>query len=157
MVIDDLNIFRPVIPTKADSILVIYPDAVMTFSVTNQSLQPVAWWRAEVSQFLRAGQHFQVTSRDRFKVDELVYALPTKQLLRPRASKRLYHCQSVYRRSINDKISGVLNSRFSMGQNDASCFVIPGLTGNPWFRPHGSRFAAGTTRGCFLHDSAAFF
>jgi hypothetical protein len=42
MVIDDLNIFRPVIPTKADPIPVIYPDGVLTFSVTNQPLQPVA-------------------------------------------------------------------------------------------------------------------
>jgi hypothetical protein len=119
MVIDDLNIFRPVIPTKADPILVVYPDAVLAFSVTNQSLQPVAWWRAEVSQFLRAGQHFQLTSRGRFKVHELSYALPAKQLLRPGASKRLYHCQSVYRRSINDKTTRVPNSRFTMGKNDA--------------------------------------
>jgi hypothetical protein len=42
-----------VLPKKTNSPLIIYPDAVLSFTVTPQLLQPVSRWGAQISQIFR--------------------------------------------------------------------------------------------------------
>jgi hypothetical protein len=51
MVISDLNIkYFTVIPSKTNSVLVVNTNTPLTFSVTGEPLQAVAWWYPEVFQ-----------------------------------------------------------------------------------------------------------
>jgi len=51
MVVRYLNVAGSGIrPTKTNSILIIYPNTVLTFAVSPQTLQAVPWWNQQVIQ-----------------------------------------------------------------------------------------------------------
>ena len=69
MVVDNLNIKGiPVFPSKADTPLIVDPDAVLSRSITSQGLQTVAGWHADIRQIHRIFQQSQFSSRDFVKI-----------------------------------------------------------------------------------------
>ncbi len=53
MIVCDLNFSWALVgPTEADSILVVYADAMLTGAITFQFLQPISRWRTKISKKL---------------------------------------------------------------------------------------------------------
>jgi hypothetical protein len=53
------------LPTKTNSILLIDPNAMLTFSVPTQPLQPVPWWDPQLREVLYAVQLIQFAPNHR--------------------------------------------------------------------------------------------
>src|ERR671924_888211 len=64
VVVHDLNFLGDSVgPGKADPPLVVDPDAVLTLTVTLESLQPVARWRSEIFEAHRGVEVAQLPER----------------------------------------------------------------------------------------------
>lgn len=65
MVVDDLNVLSAAIrPGKADAVLIVDANAVLTASVAGQRLQPVSRERRQVAKLLGGVQLLELSLRD---------------------------------------------------------------------------------------------
>jgi hypothetical protein len=65
MIVNDLNIGWAIVgPTKANAILLIDSDAVLSFTVAGQSFKSIARWNLQLVQPLRGVQLVQFSCRD---------------------------------------------------------------------------------------------
>src|SRR5262249_47569931 len=64
MIVDDLDIIRmSIAPTKTDAPLVVYSDAVLSFSLTDQAFQPVSRRSPEIVEIARVVYLHQLAVR----------------------------------------------------------------------------------------------
>ena len=64
MIVYDFDLFRSGRrPEKADAVLIVDPDAVLTGTVTPECFEAIAWWDAEVLQPPRDFELAQLASR----------------------------------------------------------------------------------------------
>ena len=83
MVVDDLHVVRvAVAPAKADSPLVVDPDAVLTSAFASKRLQAISRWGAQVVELPRAVQKEQLAAGDSFERTKPAHIEIMKQLLR---------------------------------------------------------------------------
>ena len=102
MIVDDLDSFRRAFsPDKAQSPLVVDPDAVLTLPVAVQCIEAVSWDRRQVLQPLSVIQHSQLSPRDRFNVSELAAVLALEELLGLLAPEGTYQMGSIPRGPLN--------------------------------------------------------
>lgn len=78
-------------PEKADSILIVDPDAVLTGTVTPECFEAIAWWDAEVLQPPRDFELAQLASRRRLDAHEAPDSLALGQGLRLGVPERDNH------------------------------------------------------------------
>src|SRR5271163_4015435 len=70
MIVDDLDLMRPVYPpNKTDAILIVDPDRVLVLPISAERVQPVPRRAAQVGQSLRCVDRFEFPTRD---LDELL-------------------------------------------------------------------------------------
>ena len=82
MVVNDLNVHWPFAgPHEADTKLVIDPNAVLTRSVSNESLQSVPRRDPEILERRCPIEHREFAHRDGLDVDEALDPLATEQIL----------------------------------------------------------------------------
>ena len=83
MVIDDLHVVSiPVMPDKADAILIVDPNAVLSQSISGERLEPVAGERRQVAQLVRSMELLQFSLGDSRHLLEPAGELARKERLR---------------------------------------------------------------------------
>jgi hypothetical protein len=103
MVIDDLDLFRRAIaPDKADSPLIVDPDAMLPLPAAAQSLKPVSWNGCHVFQFLGVVQHPKLPPCHRSNVAELAAPLASEEIPGLLAAERANHTGSIPWAPLND-------------------------------------------------------
>lgn len=89
MIVGDLNIKSvAVLPSKADAVLIIDSDTALSRAISLQPLQPVRWWRREVSKVLRAIDLNQSPERERGDGLKSPHAAPLENRFRSPIAKR---------------------------------------------------------------------
>jgi hypothetical protein len=90
VVIDDFDIAGSFLsPNKTDSELIVNADAVLTFSVSPERLEPVASNGSEILNGFSGIQTNQAHPGLIFNVDEFSHAFVAEQSFRPRIFERL--------------------------------------------------------------------
>lgn len=64
VVIDNLDVFGPVVPTKAYPPLVVDTYAVLALSVPHERLQAIPGWASKVIEARGGGKHFEFPACD---------------------------------------------------------------------------------------------
>jgi hypothetical protein len=89
MIIDDLDLFRRALaPDKADSPLIVDPDATLTFPVAAQSLKPISRNCRQILQIFGVVQHPELPSCHRSNVAESAAPLATGEIAGLLATER---------------------------------------------------------------------
>jgi hypothetical protein len=91
---DVINVARP--PGKTDSPLIVNPNAVLSFAVAAQLLQPVARNCAESPQVARGVEHVELPKRRTFDGTELPTGFATKEPLGLAAPEGFDHTPFYY-------------------------------------------------------------
>ena len=96
MVIDNLALIGvPLSPAKADTPLVIDPDAVQSFTVTAKRLQAVSRGGDKVAEFNRGIQLPELPLGDSLNRPKTPHAFPAMKALRVLAAEALDHTISI--------------------------------------------------------------
>src|SRR5207248_1858333 len=105
MIVDDFDVPRAVVsPSKADSPLIVDPDAVLPTPITAEFLQPVTGRHTQVIQILRAVEHLQLSLRLCLERAELSRRAAPEQLLGvPRGQRPNHLTDIVYRLSVKSR------------------------------------------------------
>lgn len=115
MVVNDLYVVSiSVVPHKANAPLVANADAMLTFAVRVERMEPVAF-RAQVHQLLGRVQHYQLAARRALDVHELRNPFIVKKSLRSPAFERL-NANDIMLRIKCHQIKWVAGSRFFIGR-----------------------------------------
>ena len=104
MVIHDLDVFcARSRPAEADAILVVHSDAVLARTVTPERLKSVARWHAQVIKHAGDFELSELSSGDRFDVDEALHPMSVSEALSARVLERNDHERIVTQRVNNVK------------------------------------------------------
>jgi hypothetical protein len=104
MVIDDLDaVGVPVLETKTQAPLIVYPNAKLSSTVALQGLQSVRRGYAQVLNAPRDVEHLKLPLGDRLKGPEAFRRLAEVQGLRMLAAEGLDHRERVKRQPLNGK------------------------------------------------------
>jgi len=65
MIIDNFDVGAlSIAPAKADTPLIVYPDAMLTRALALQPFQAIRWWNAQIIKALRGVEHPQLPTRE---------------------------------------------------------------------------------------------
>ena len=104
MVIHDLYVFRTrIAPHEADTVLVVYPDAVLPFPVASQSLESVPRRNSQIVDSSGGLKLAEPPQGDTLERLEALYARVGGEPLRIRIFERNYHEHMISYRVINVK------------------------------------------------------
>jgi hypothetical protein len=92
VIIHDLDVVRvPLVPAKADAVLIVDPNAVLADPIPLQRFQPIARQRGKVTQDRRDVQRVQTSTRNGFDIGEPGHSFSSKEPFGIGAAKRLNH------------------------------------------------------------------
>jgi hypothetical protein len=101
MIVDDLDLIRRAFaPSKANSPLVVDPDAVLALPVAAQSFEPISWHGSQILQHFGVIQHAQLSPRHRGNIGEFAM-FAVKKLFSLLAPERAYQMGSIPRQPLN--------------------------------------------------------